>query len=203
MIDASDLIVRFGDVTALSLASLHIGEGEAIGVHGPNGSGKSTLLRVLAGLLAPTEGRLTGAPPPGKAVLLHQRPYLFRGTALENAALPLRAAGIPRQERKRRAFAQLERLGAAAIADRVAADLSGGERRRVAVARALLAEPQLLLLDEPFASLDEAGRRAVTEAVLACPAARLVAAPEPLPTLANRWIALAAPSGVRAEASGD
>jgi ABC-type multidrug transport system ATPase subunit len=197
VISVRDLVVRFDDVTALSVASFEVGDGEAVGVHGPNGSGKSTLLRVLGGLLAPTEGRVSGAPPPGRAVLLHQRPYLFRGTALDNAAIALRARGVRRGERRRRAREMLERLGAGPVADRTAADLSGGERRRVAVARALLAEPALLLLDEPLAALDGPGRRAVTEAVLACPATRVVAAPEPVPALAARWVALARPAGVR------
>ncbi len=190
MISARDLVVRFGDVTALRLPALDVADGEAVGVHGRNGSGKTTLLRVLAGLLAPTEGRVDGVPPPGRAVLLHQRPYLFRGTAVENAALALRAAGVPRRERRRRALEALDRLGAAAFADRTAADLSGGERRRVAVARALLADPALLLLDEPLAALDAAGRAAVAAAISASKATRIVAAPEPLPELAGRWVAL-------------
>ena len=197
MISAQGLVVRFGDVTALSLSALDVADGEALGVSGPNGSGKSTLLRVLSGLLSPSEGRVEGLPPPGRAVLLHQRPYLFRGSALENAALPLRAAGVPRHERRRRAAEWLDRLGASAYAGRPSAGLSGGERRRVAVARALAAEPALLLLDEPLAGLDEEGRRAVVSAVCASSATRVTTSPDPIPALAGRWVPLPAGAGPR------
>jgi ABC-type nitrate/sulfonate/bicarbonate transport system ATPase subunit len=196
-----DVVVRFGDVVALSLDAFDVGAGEAVGAHGANGSGKSTLLRVLAGLLVPTSGSVSGLPRPGRAVLLHQRPYLFRGSAVENVALPLRAAGVARRERLRRAREALDRLGASAYADRPAAVLSGGQRRRVAVARALVGGPDLLLLDEPLAALDEEGRRTVIEAVTASPAARVVASPAPEPALAARWTELRAVVGTAGPAS--
>jgi ABC-type nitrate/sulfonate/bicarbonate transport system ATPase subunit len=201
VIAVRDLLVRFGDVTALTLDALDVGDGEAVGVHGQNGSGKSTLLRILAGLLLPTRGSVTGLPPPGRAVLLHQRPYLFRGSALDNAALPLRAAGTPRRERRRRAREALERLGAGAYADRPASVLSGGQRRRVAVARALVGEPALLLLDEPLAALDEEGRAAVLAALSASRATRVTASPLPDPALAGRWVGLRAGVGTGASAT--
>jgi len=191
VIRVRDLVVRFGGVTALSLPSLEIASGEALGVCGPNGSGKSTLLRVLAGLQAPTSGSAAGAPPPGRTVLLHQRPWLFRGTALDDAGLALRAHGVHRRERHRKAAAMLERLGVLSCANRATRALSGGERRRVALARALLAEPELLLLDEPFAGVDADGRRLVLEAVVSCPATRVIASPDREPALAARWATLA------------
>jgi len=190
MISVRDLEVRFGPVTALRLEALELAEGGSLGVAGPNGSGKSTLLRVLAGLLPPTRGSVEGVPPPGRTVLLHQRPYLFRGSALENVTLALRAQGVRRAERLRRAREALASLGAQGYADRVAADLSGGQRRRVAVARALAARPALWLLDEPFAALDEEGRRVVTEVVRSSGATWIVAAPEPTDDLAERWLTL-------------
>ena len=137
MITVSDLIVRFGPTTAVSLAGLEIADGESVGVLGPNGCGKTTLLRVLAGLLAPTSGRATGCPPPGRAILLHQRPYLLRGTAIDAAALGLRARGVARRERRAKAAAWLDRLGAIGYAHRAVSQLSGGEARRVAVASRL------------------------------------------------------------------
>jgi ABC-type sulfate/molybdate transport systems ATPase subunit len=158
-----DIVVQFEDVTALTLPALDLAPAERIGVQGQNGSGKSTLLRLLAGLLRPTTGALEGLPPPGRAVLVHQRPYLFRGTARDNVAYALRIKGRMARE----ANQWLERLEAKHLADRRAADLSGGERRRVALARALAARPELLLLDEPTAALDEPGvaayRRALAE----------------------------------------
>jgi ABC-type nitrate/sulfonate/bicarbonate transport system ATPase subunit len=194
MIRVRDLVVRFGPVTALRLPHLDIAQGATLGVHGRNGSGKSTLLRVLAGFVRPTEGRVEGCPPPGRTVLLHQRPWLFRGTALENVLLPLRVRKVPRRQRRRAAMDLLSRLGGAEYADRTAADLSGGQRRRVAVARALAADPVLLLLDEPFAALDEDGRRAVLQALSTCRATRVSASPEPVPGLADRWVALEPPT---------
>jgi ABC-type sulfate/molybdate transport systems ATPase subunit len=169
-----DLSVRFGAVTALELDRLDIAPGDRLGISGPNGCGKTTLLRVLAGLLPPTDGSVAGAPPPGRAVLVHQRPYLFRGTARDNVAYALRlhrsAAG--------QAGNWLERLGAGHLADRRARELSGGERRRVVIARALAVEPELLLLDEPFAALDEAGLETVTSVLAAYPGTLVHAAPE-------------------------
>ncbi len=135
MIRARDLEMRFGDVHALSLPALDVEEGERLGIRGCNGSGKSTLLRILAGLLRPTRGTIDGLLRPGLAVLVHQRPHLFRGTARDNIAYALRIRRRPRDG----ATSWLARLGAEHLADRSAADLSGGERRRVAIARALAA----------------------------------------------------------------
>jgi tungstate transport system ATP-binding protein len=174
MIRLEDVEVRFGAVCALSLPHLEIAENDRLGIRGGNGSGKSTLLRVLARLLAPTRGRVSGLLQPGDVVLVHQRPHLFRGTAKDNVAYALRIHGRPRSE----ADGWLARLGADHLADRNASELSGGERRRVAIARALAVRPRLLLLDEPFAALDEAGRQAVVAALAAREGAHVIAAPE-------------------------
>ena len=201
MILASDLVVRYGERTALVLDRLEVVPGGDVGVHGRNGSGKSTLLRVLAGLVVPTSGHVD-VPPPGRTTLLHQHPFLFRGTALANVEVALRALGIRRRERARRALEALDGLGAASLATRTAADLSGGERRRVAVARALVGRPVLLLLDEPLEGLDDAGRRVVVAAVRASGATRVTASPDPLPDLAGTWVALTPPSGLRIAEEG-
>lgn len=126
-------------------------------VLGPNGAGKSMLLRVLCGLVAPTAGAIAwggGARPAHGVMMVFQHPMLLRASVLENAALSLRPLGIAGAERRRRAHAVLERIGLAHRASENAARLSGGEKQRLALARAWLAQPRLLLLDEPTASLD-------------------------------------------------
>jgi len=174
MIRLNGVEVRFGDVRALTLGRLEIADGERLGVLGANGSGKSTLLRVLAGLLPPTSGPGAGLPPPGRVVLVHQRPYLLRGSARDNVAYALKLRHGPARE----AAEWLERLGAAHVADRRAKDLSGGERRRVAIARGLAARPDVLLLDEPLAALDDAGKVAVRTATGAFEGTLVVAGPD-------------------------
>lgn len=174
MITVRDLRVSFDGVPALVLDALDIAPGERLGIRGPNGSGKSTLLRVLAGFVKPTAGSVVGVPPPGRTVLVHQYPHLLRGTARSNVAYALARAGKPEDE----AAAWLDRLGATAFADRDAKVLSGGERRRVAIARALCVDPEVLLLDEPFAALDEAGARQVLDALASFDGALVIAAPD-------------------------
>ncbi len=192
MIRAQHVSVRFGPIEALLLEELVIRPGERLGVRGPNGSGKSTLLRVLGGLQPLTAGTLEGAPPPGRTVLVHQQPYLFRGTARDNVACALRWRRRPRAA----AADWLERLGAAHLADRDATALSGGERRRVAVARALAADPEVLLLDEPFAALDAAGCDAVASAIEHFAGTLVVAAPELSGIALEHVIELRSPCGV-------
>jgi len=174
VIRAHDLLVRFGDVVALSLPALEITRGTTVGVRGPNGSGKSTLLRVLAGLQPLTTGTIEGVPPRGRTVLVHQRPYFLRGTARDNVAYALGLGGRDPAQ----ADVWLARLGAAHLAVRIAHTLSGGERRRVAVARALACEPEVLLLDEPFAALDDEGATSVRAALAAFEGTVLIAAPD-------------------------
>lgn len=174
MIRLEKIEMRFGKVRALALPALEIAPGERLGIRGRNGCGKSTLLRILAGLLKPTSGRVEGLPPPGRAVLVHQRPHLLRGTALENVAYALGLHGRPKAE----ADAWLESLGAAHLADQQANTLSGGERRRIALARALATHPDLLLLDEPFAALDEPGADVLCKAIEAYPGTLVIAAPD-------------------------
>jgi molybdate transport system ATP-binding protein len=158
---------------AVDLA-LEVAAGETLAVLGPNGSGKSTALAVAAGLLVPDVGRvvldgrvLTDVGPGGpglrvapharRTALLGQEPLLFPHLdALENVAFGPRSTGTPRATARRDAQRWLDEVGVGELADRRPAQLSGGEAQRVAVARALAAEPALLLLDEPMAALDVA-----------------------------------------------
>ena len=180
----ADLVVRFGDLVAVRLQVLELGESERIGIEGPNGSGKSTLLRVLAGLQASSEGRVEGRP--SGTVLVHQQPYLFRGTPLSEVAWALRLHGHPVTD----AEALLERLGAGHLARRSTGELSGGERQRVALARALAPGARLQLLDEPLAALDEAGAARVGAVLEDFAGALVVAAPKLLGLRVDRSLKL-------------
>lgn len=131
---------------------------------GANGAGKSTLLRVLHGLIAPDTGSVTwggAAARPGRQAMVFQRPVLLRRSAAGNLRHALALAGVRGREADRRVDDALARVGLAAIADRPARVLSGGEQQRLALARASALEPEVLFLDEPTASLDPAATRAV------------------------------------------
>jgi ABC-type nitrate/sulfonate/bicarbonate transport system ATPase subunit len=188
MIRCEAVAVRFGPVVALPPTTLEVADGERVLLVGDNGSGKSTLLRVLAGLLEPTSGSVAGRPPRGAIVLLHQRPHLFRGTALGNVLLGARLAGDGRSE----ARALLDALSVSRVADRDVRALSGGERRRVALARALARRPTTLLLDEPFAELDASAAARVAAAVEAFPGTVVETSPRENPLFRGRRVALEA-----------
>ena len=156
----------------LDVPALELYRGEVLVVVGPNGAGKSTLLRVIGRLEQPTAGRLfyAGAPLRRSDELTYRRrlaavfqePLLLHGSVADNVATGLRLRGVPRREIRPRVERWLHRLGIAALARRSVHTLSGGEAQRVSLARAFVVEPELILLDEPFASLDAPTRAALT-----------------------------------------
>lgn len=152
--------VRFGAVQALSGISLAIHPGERVALIGGNGSGKSTLLRVLHRLIAPSAGAVQ-ADAGVRQAMLFQRPYMLRTSSLNNVALGLWLRGVRWREARARARQALHRVGLANMAERGAKTLSGGQQQRLALARAWVLEPGLLLLDEPTASLDPHAKREV------------------------------------------
>jgi tungstate transport system ATP-binding protein len=157
--------LRFGAVHALSGVDLRIAPGERVALIGANGSGKSTLLRVLHGLLRPSAGSVLrdGAM---RQAMVFQRPFVLRMSALSNVALALWLRGTRWKAAKEQALEALGRVDLGAIALRNARTLSGGQLQRLALARAWSLQPDVLLLDEPTASLDPHAKREV-EALMA------------------------------------
>ena len=162
-----DVTVDYARGRALGPFSLAIAAGEIVALVGPSGCGKSTAMRLLAGLEAPTRGEVARTPGRGETAVVFQAPTLAPWlSARANAALPLELAGVARAEAARRADAALARVGLAGAEGARPAQLSGGMAMRVSLARALVTEPKLLLLDEPFAALDEITRRALADDIL-------------------------------------
>jgi tungstate transport system ATP-binding protein len=168
VLDAVSL--RAGATPILDRVNLTIMPGAPTLIVGPNGSGKTSLLRLCMGLDAPSSGRVTWGGradrKPVRRAMLFQRPVMLRRTASANVAYALAQAGIARKARAARVAALLERVGLADLAQRPARRLSGGEQQRLALARALARDPEILLLDEPTANLDPAATRSVEEIVL-------------------------------------
>jgi tungstate transport system ATP-binding protein len=164
LVTVKNLVVEREGRIVLQVEQLSIAKGETLAVVGPNGAGKSTLLLALARLLKPQRGEIlfNGQPTAAESdtayrrrlALVMQDPLLFDMSVFENVAAGLRFRGLERDEIERRVRLWLERLGVENLSKRRAGQLSGGEAQRVSLARALALEPQLLLLDEPFAALD-------------------------------------------------
>jgi tungstate transport system ATP-binding protein len=160
-----------GEVTILDNISLSIGTGAPTVLIGPNGSGKTTLLRAAVGLIRVSRGRVTWAgrevsPPTRRAILL-QRPVMLRRSAAGNVRYALGTTGVPRAEYEQRTAELLALVGLEGMHRRPARRLSGGEQQRLALARALARDPAVLFLDEPTASLDPYGTKAIEDVVRA------------------------------------
>ena len=159
-----------GTTMILDRVSLTIAPGAPTLIVGPNGAGKTSLLRLCMGLDAPSSGRISWGGrdnrKPLRRAILFQRPVMLRRSAAANIAYALAQAGTPRHQRAGRVAALLDRVGLADLAQRPARRLSGGEQQRLALARALARDPEILLLDEPTANLDPAAARGVEEIVL-------------------------------------
>jgi tungstate transport system ATP-binding protein len=160
-----------GGVAILERVSLTLAAGPPTVLIGPNGAGKTTLLRLAMGLIAPTRGRVSwggreNVPPTHRAIVF-QRPVMLRRSAAGNLRYALAAAGVPRPKREARVSELFALVGLNGLGRRSARKLSGGEQQRLALARALAKEPQVLLLDEPTASLDPAATKAIEDVIRA------------------------------------
>ncbi|MCI1033489.1 ABC transporter ATP-binding protein [Raoultella terrigena] len=157
----------FGANTVLNNIDLHIEAGSIVALLGPSGCGKSTLLRLLAGLTVPASGEIRfgdrlvakagwGMAPEQRDIGMVFQDYALwpHMTVAQNIAFPLRMRGVPRGERQQRVSAALARVGLTGFAERKPSGLSGGQQQRVALARAIVAEPRVLLFDEPLSNLD-------------------------------------------------
>lgn len=157
----------FGANTVLNQIDLHVEAGSVVALLGPSGCGKSTLLRLLAGLAQPAEGELSfgdrlvakagwSLPPDARDIGMVFQDYALwpHMTVAQNVAFPLKMRNIPRPARETRVAQALSRVGLGDFAERKPAGLSGGQQQRVALARAIVAEPRVLLFDEPLSNLD-------------------------------------------------
>jgi NitT/TauT family transport system ATP-binding protein len=156
---------------ALDRLDLDIRSGEFISLLGPSGCGKSTALRIIAGLSEPTQGTVTwqaGKPRAHSIGFVFQEPTLMPwSTVFDNVFLPLRLAGQPRAAATKRVMESLSQVGLADFAQAHPRELSGGMKMRVSIARALVTDPSLLLMDEPFAALDEITRFKLNDDLMA------------------------------------
>jgi NitT/TauT family transport system ATP-binding protein len=161
-------IQKDGGTQALAGLDFEIGEGEFVSLLGPSGCGKSTALRLIAGLIAPDSGEIhwSGARPE-LAFVFQEATLMPWADALANARLPLDLKKVPRAQANAQAAAALARLGLKGFESAYPRELSGGMKMRVSIARALAAKPKLLLMDEPFAALDEITRAALNDDLLA------------------------------------
>jgi len=177
-----DEVVRLRGVTktydsgvmALGAIDLSIGRGEFVALLGPSGCGKSTALRLIAGLAVPSSGTVeiaaasADAPPAHRVGFVFQEPTLMPWTSVrENVGLPLKLSHVPKAEARPRIDAALAQVGLSDFADSFPRELSGGMKMRASLARALVTRPDILLMDEPFAALDEITRFRLNDDLLA------------------------------------
>ena len=168
MLRVSDLTISYGGEPVLEGASLAVEDGQFVSLVGPSGSGKSSLLRAVIGLQQPLKGTVEREVAPSDVAILFQDDALLPWkTARDNVALGLTLNGMRRRQALEQADRWLERLGLARFGHPFPRHLSGGQRKRVALAQVLVREPKLLLMDEPFASLDAIVRARIIQDVAA------------------------------------
>jgi thiamine transport system ATP-binding protein len=160
LLDARGVDVRRGRRTVVREVDLAVARGDIVALLGPNGAGKSSFLECLGEVLPSASGNITRN---GRTATVLQAPGLARRSVRANVELALAWWGVPRRQRRSRALEALEQMRAGHLAKRAAGSLSGGERRRVHVARGVAVAPDLLLLDEPFAGLDGETHQALVE----------------------------------------
>lgn len=174
LLEARNLEVERGGMILLNVPSLSIQQGETLSLIGPNGAGKTTLLQALCYLLKPFRGEISfkgerinanhsAFAYRRKLAMVFQEPLLFDTTVFENVASGLKIRGVKRQDIRRIAMEQLDRFGIGHLSDRSARKISGGEAQRTSLARAFALQPEILFLDEPFASLDPPTRESLIE----------------------------------------
>jgi NitT/TauT family transport system ATP-binding protein len=164
VLKVTDVSLAYGAELVLENVSLEIAAGEFVSLVGPSGSGKTSILRAITGLQTPRAGTVSLAVDRKEVGFLFQDDALLPWrTARENVALGLRIRDIPRDDALAEADGWLSRLGLAGLEERYPRELSGGQRKRVAIAQVLALKPRLLLMDEPFASLDAIVRARITQ----------------------------------------
>ena len=171
-----DVSKRFPNGTvALAQVDLDVAPGEFVSLLGPSGCGKSTLLRMLSGLLAPSSGTIdwprsshdaAGKPEPGLGFVFQEPTLMPWASTLANVTLPLKLAGVGRDEAEQRAGEMLALVGLKGFERSYPRELSGGMKMRVSIARGLVTQPKILLMDEPFAALDEITRHRLNDDLL-------------------------------------
>jgi NitT/TauT family transport system ATP-binding protein len=182
VLEVTDLTREYGSHVAIENISLRVGDGELVTIVGPSGCGKSTLLRCIAGLLSPTAGQVvldgtvvTRVPDRLAVVFQDYSRSLYPWLSVaDNVALPLRRTERHRAERRKAALSALQSVGLASFANRYPWQLSGGMQQRVAIARALACDPVLLLMDEPFGSVDAQTREDLEDLVVRVRAERSI-----------------------------
>ncbi len=172
LLSVTKLNKSYGDVEALREIALDVDDGEFVSIVGPSGCGKSTLMEIVGGLVEPSSGEITiaGNPvngtDPAIGIVFQQESAFPWRTVQENVEFGLEMSGVGKDERRQRASAMIELVGLKGFESHYPAELSGGMRQRVAIARTLVLEPKLILMDEPFGALDEQTRLILGEELL-------------------------------------
>ena len=175
LMEVNNLRLEANQQTILEVDRLTLFPGQVLGVMGPNGAGKTSLLLVLASLIPPTSGtikyrgeelaRIDLVHWRRRTAMVFQEPLLLNTTVQENVATGLKIRGVPSSEQKTRIAEWMNRLKIDHLAQRSVRNLSGGEAQRVSLARALVLEPEILFLDEPFSALDQTTRESLLEEI--------------------------------------